>query len=286
MTTTKSSLGEALASGKPIITAECVPPRGDAAAVHSLATALPAGLDAVIVADNPDKVYGSALACAALLVQEGRDVVMSMSTRDRNRIALESEALGASSLGVGSILCMSGNHQSLGAGPQAAGAYDLDSVQLTQVVKGLGTPGLLVGALAHPSQRPLELNLLRLRKKITAGADFLVTEPVFDVSGFEVWLDAIRAEGLDEKTAVIASVLPLTGLEQAEDLQLHQTYGPMDEGVVSRLRQATDPAAEGLSLAVEAASALKALPGLRGVHILSAGNEALAGGVIKAAGLA
>jgi methylenetetrahydrofolate reductase (NADPH) len=283
----KIKFGEALTSGKLVLTAECLPPRtGGADAVKKLSAMLSPSLDAVVVADNPDGNHGSALACAALLVREGREAVLSIVTRDRNRIALESDALGASALGIGAILCLSGNHQSLGVCPQAAGVNDIDSVQLAQALKGLNLPEMLFGAVAHPHQRPLELNLLRLRKKIAAGVDFLLTQPVFDLAGFTLWMDSVRAAGLDKRAAIIASVLPLTGVDQAEDLRQRQTYGPIDETVVGRLASAPDAAKEGLAMAAEIAAKLKTVAGVRGIHILSGGCEALAGKVIEAAGLA
>ncbi len=197
----KTDLRQALESGRLVLTAECAPPRsGGAEAVNRLSSLLPPRLDAVVVADNPDQIHGSALACAAILAREGREVVLSMSTRDRNRVALESDALGASALGIGAILCVSGNHQSLGACPQAAGANDMDSMQLTRALKNLvEVPELVVGAVAHPYQRPLELNLIRVKKKIAAGAEFLLTQPVFDTAAFTLWMDAVRAAGLDKQ---------------------------------------------------------------------------------------
>jgi 5,10-methylenetetrahydrofolate reductase len=283
----KTDLRQALKSDRLVLTAECLPPRsGGADAVKRLASVLPPNLDAVVVADNPDEIHGSALACAALLVGEGRETVLTMSTRDRNRIALESDALGASALGIGAILCLSGNHQSLGVCPQAAGANDIDSIQLLQALKHLDDSNLLVGAVAHPYQQPLELNLLRLKKKVSAGADFVFSEPVFDLASFTRWMDAVRAAGLDKRTAIIASVLPLTSVQQAESAQQRQTYGRLDEAVVARLRAASDPAKEGLAIATGLAAQIKTVPGIRGIHVLSGGNEALAAEVIKTAGLA
>ena len=191
-----TDLAQALSSGRLLLTAECVPPRsGGADAVRAISAVLAPSLDAVVVADNPDEIHGSALACAALLAQEGRQAIVTMATRDRNRVALESDALGASALGVRGILCLSGQHQSLGVSPQAAGANDIDSLQLTQALKGLGLPNMLFGAVAHPTLQPLELNLIRLRKKIAAGADLLFTQPVFDFDAFATWMDAVRAAG-------------------------------------------------------------------------------------------
>ncbi len=283
----KTNLRQALNSGRLVLTAECMPPRsGGAEAVNSLSSLLPPSLDAVVVADNPDEIHGSALACAALLAREGREVVLTMSTRDRNRIALESDALGAAALDINAILCVTGNHQSLGVCPQAAGANDIDSIQLARAMNNLGVPGIVIGAVAHPSQQPLELNLLRLKKKIAAGADFLLTEPVFDPVAFTLWMDAVRAAGLDTQIAIIASVLPLTGVDEAERLRQRQTYGRLDEAAIARLAAASDPTMEGLAMAVEVAGRLKALPGIRGIHVLSGGAEATAGEVIRAASLA
>jgi methylenetetrahydrofolate reductase (NADPH) len=265
MTTTKSRLGQTLSAGRLAVTAECLPPlSGDAGAVKKLAALLPARLDAVVVADNCGQIAGSALACAAILAAEGRPAVLSMVTRDRNRIALENDALGAAALGIDTVFCITGDHQSLGICPQAAGVFDLDSIQFTQALKkmmavGLGfnghtidpRPEWLVGVAAHPYQQPMELSLLRLRKKIAAGADFLLTQAVADLAGFTRWMDAVREAGLDQKVAILASVQPN----------------------------------EGVAVAAEMATALKSVPGVRGVHILSGGCEALAAEVIEKAGL-
>jgi 5,10-methylenetetrahydrofolate reductase len=284
--TTANRLGQAIASERGVLTAEWLPPRDNGPqAAKSLAELLPASLDALVVADNPGRIGGSALACSALLSREGRDTVVTMTTRDRNRIALESDALGASALGVAGILCVSGNHPSLGVSPQAGASHDIDSVQLVQATKNLELPGMLVGAVAHPYQQPLELNLLRLRKKISAGADFVLTQPVFDLAGFTAWMDALRATGLDRLVAIIASVLPLPGVDEAELLHQRQTHGPLDEDLIARLRKAPDASREGVAIASEAAASLKRVPGIRGIHILCGGHEALAGKVIEAAGL-
>ena len=291
MTTTNSRLGQALGSGRLALTAECLPPRGgDVGAVKKLSSILPTHLDAVVVADSPGGIHGSALACAALLAGEVRPAVLSMVTRDRNRIALESDAHGAAALGVEAIFCLTGDHQSLGVCPQAAGVYDIDSIQLTQALKRWmrdgPLPELPVGAAAHPYQQPLELNLLRLRKKIAAGASFLLTQAVFDLTGFAKWMDAVRAAGLDRQVAIISSVLPLTSVEQAKVLDRRHTYGPVPESVIARLSGAADPASEGIEIAAEMASQLKAIPGVRGIHVLCGGCESAAAAVIQKAGLA
>lgn len=286
MTTTMTSFSRVLASGRPVLTAECAPPHsGDREAIAKLASVLPAALDAIVVADNPDAIHGSALACAAVLTGDGREALLTMATRDRNRIALESDALGAAVLGIAGILCVSGNHQSLGVCPEAASANDIDSTQLEKIIAGLDLPAVALGAVANTHLRPIELNLLRLKKKIDAGAQFLLTQPVFDVPAFSSWMDAVHLAGLDQRVAIIASVLPLTSAAQAETLQRRKTYGPIDAAVVARMESATDPSAEGVAMAASAAAQLKGIAGVRGIHILSAGCEELAARVIQAAGL-
>ncbi|MFI5378960.1 MAG: methylenetetrahydrofolate reductase [Tepidisphaerales bacterium] len=295
----KTNLAQTLNGGRLAVTAECLPTRGsDAAAIRKLAACFPPRLDAVVVADNPDEVRGSALACAAIFAGEKIQPVLSMITRDRNRIALESDVLGAAALGIGSVLCLSGEHQSLGAGPQAAGAYDVDSVQLMAGIKsmcetGAGFAGgklacaleLFVGAAAHPYLRPMELNLLRLRKKVRAGAAFFMTQAIFDVAGFSEWMDAIRAAGIDKQAAIIASVLPLTSVDHARRLAAKKTYGPVGQDVIDRLAKATDAAKEGIAIAAEMARKARAIAGVRGIHVLCGGCEHSAAAVIQEAGL-
>ncbi len=295
-----NSFGKAIYSGRMLATAECYPPVGaDADAIKSLISSLPPNLDAVVVADNPDRIRGSAFSVAATLRKEKQtSVILSMATRDRNRIALMSDALGAAALDIEAILCMSGSHPYVNICPQAAAVNDVDTVQFVQAMKKLVLYGvglndkeiepalnLQIGATAHPYMRPMDLNLLRLKKKIAVGADFLMTQAIFDVEAFKEWMDAIRAIDLDKRTAIIPSVLPLTGVENAKELQQSRIYGPIGDDILDRIRNAADAAQEGISIASEAAAQLKEIPGVRGIHILSGGCESLAAEVMKQAGL-
>jgi methylenetetrahydrofolate reductase (NADPH) len=292
--------GKTLLSGRMITTAECLPPAGaDAEAIKALSRALPSELDAIVVADNPDRIRGSALSVAAMLRKEKQmSVIVSMTTRDRNRIGLMSDAMGAAALGIEAILCISGEHQSKGICPQAAAANDLDSIQFAQAMKklvlyGSGLNGkekeaelkLQIGATAQPYMRPMELNLLRLKKKISVGADFLLTQAVFDLKGFVEWMNAVRAAGLDKRTAIIPSVLPLDSVEKAKALQQSRIYGPIGDDIIARISQSADAAREGVSIASEMAIQLRDIPGVRGIHILCGGCESLASEVMKQAGI-
>jgi methylenetetrahydrofolate reductase (NADPH) len=297
----KTKLAQALSNGKPALTAECLPPlSANRATLAKLEQSLPECLDAVLVSDHHHGPSGSALACAALLAAQKKEPVLPVITRDKNRIALESDVLGAATLGIRSFLCLSGAHQSLGASRQAAGVYDLDSTQLIQALERMTTegvgfagetldsaPDLFVGAVAHPYLRPLELGLIELRKKVAAGARALWTDPVFDLESFEQWMDAVRATGLDQKAAIIASVVPLTSAAAARELRARPGYGAgVGDETVKRLEQASNPAEAGLALCAELAQKLSTIRGVRGIHLLSGGHEESISRVIAAAHLA
>jgi methylenetetrahydrofolate reductase (NADPH) len=144
---------------------------------------------------------------------------------------------------------------------------------------------LQIGAIAQPYMRPMDLNLLRLKKKISVGADFLMTQAVFDLEGFKEWMDAIRAIDLDKRTAIIPSVSILTSVEKAKELQQSRLYGPIGDDIIARINNAADATKEGISIAAEMAAQLKEIPGVRGIHILSGECESSAAEVIKQAGL-
>jgi methylenetetrahydrofolate reductase (NADPH) len=293
-------LSEKLSTGTSALLAGCLPPgTADAASVKRLAACFPAALDGVVVADNPSKVRGSALACAALLASEKIEPMLSLITRDRNRVALESDVLGAAALGVRGFFCLTGVHQSLGAAPAAAGAFDIDSTQLCQALSNMtskgvdfdgnklaATPSFGVGAAAHPYLAPIELSILQMRKKIAAGAQILLTDPIFDVAGFETWMKAVRAAGLDQKAPIIASVLPLASAAQAEFLRARSGFSPIGDDVVTRLRNSGDAAAAGIAVVAEVVARVKAIPGVRGIHIISEGCEQLVPRIIQEARLA
>lgn len=263
-------LADALRSGRLALTAEYVPPPGaDGEVIRKQAASLPPALDAVVVADNHEEIGASALACSSILAAQGVEPILTISTRDRNRIALQSDVLGAAMLGIANVLCLSGEHQSLSVCPEAAGAFDIDSVQLIQALTTMrdegvllggkplqSRPALFIGAAAHPYLRPLELGLIGLRKKVEAGAQFLLAQPVFDVEGFAEWMGAVREAGLHERTHIIAGVGPPSDLAQ-----------------------------EGTKVCADIAARVKAIEGVRGIHIFSGGSDDVVANVILQAGL-
>jgi len=281
-----SSLARALRSGRPAVTAEYVPPEaGDADAVRRSAAAFPPSLDALVVSSDGARGI-SAVACSILMVGQGLEPALTLLTRDRNRSALLSDVRGAAALGVRNVLCLPGDHQSLGPQPEEAAAYDVDPVQLIGLLKEMeGDAGgpLFIGGEAYPHLRPLELSLIDVRKKVRAGARFLLTRPVFDMASFQEWLSAVRQEGLHEQVDIIAGVQPLAGVEQAEALR--RRLGIPDE-VFARLRESEDAASEGIAVCAQTAAALKGVDGVRGVHIMGGGTPEVVAAVIAGAGLA
>jgi methylenetetrahydrofolate reductase (NADPH) len=293
---------EQIKEGDFLVTAEYLPKaETDGSAIRTAVPFLKEVPSAVNVADNPFGVALSSLAASALLASSGIEPIFQIIARDRNRIAIQSDLLGAAALGIRNVLCLSGYHQTLTNSPESANVYDLDSTQLLNMAKNMREKGellngekmegpfpLLTGAVANPCLKPLELNLLRLTQKVEAGAAFIQTCAVFDIETFQQWLDALREAGLTEKTAVLAGVLPLESAAEAEYLSRKYTEFQIPDSVVQRLKSAGDAAAqrkEGLAICMETINGIKTLKGLRGIHLLSGGKEQELPEILSASGL-
>jgi methylenetetrahydrofolate reductase (NADPH) len=294
-----SKLANLIETGDFIVTAECAPgATASAASAEASMKALGSRPAAVNMADNSHGVALSSLAASAAALKSGIEPVLQMVTRDRNRIALQSDLLGASSLGIKNVLCMSGYHQTLMGCPESANVFDIDSTQFLEMAGRMSEQGqladgkningscpLLVGAVANPFMKPLELNMLRLVKKIQAGACFIQTHPVFDVKAFSLWLEAADKDGLTKKAAVLAGVYPLESAEEAQMLRdTFAEYSIPDE-IIERLKKAGDAKKEGLAICAETIRLLKGMKGLRGIHILSGGRESVVPELVAASGL-
>lgn len=291
-----------LKSGEFIVTAEYLP-RAETAgtAIEAVLEALAGVPSAVNVADNPFGVAMSSLVASVILARSGIEPITQVVTRDRNRIAIQSDLLGAAALGIRNILCLSGYHQTLTDNPESANVYDLDSTQLISLVKTMRDQGellngerisgpfpVVVGAVANPCLKPMDLGILRLMQKVEAGADFIQTHAVFDVDQFGLWLEAAKQAGITGKTAILAGVFPLEGVEEAEALAKKYTEFQIPAPVVERLKTSGDREAqkkEGLVICVETIDKLKHMSGLRGIHLLSGGKEATLPAILSAAGL-
>lgn len=292
-------LEKKIKAGDFIITAEYLPKVGTN--IPILETLKNCGAIAINVADNPYGPVMSSLSASAALVKENIESVFQLVTRDRNRIALQSDILGAASLGIKNILCLSGYHQSFTGMPETTNVYDIDSIQLVNIVNQMNIEGtlmdgtkiegdfsMLVGAVANPYFRPLELNIIRLKKKVEAGAKFIQTQAVFGSTAFKEWLDAANKEGLTEKAAIIAGIYPLSSYNEALELSDLHTDFYIPSPHLERLKDAGDEDAQqqmGITLCIETINKIKNMKGLKGIHIISGGKEDIVPAIISGAGL-
>jgi methylenetetrahydrofolate reductase (NADPH) len=287
-----------LKSGEFVVTAELNPPKSAAAGVvRRRAEALRGVVDAVNVTDSNRSVVAMAAIPAATIVQSaGLEPIVQMTGRDRNRIALQADVLGAAAIGIENFVFMSGDDPKQGNHPDAVYVKDLDGVGLVKMAVGMRDQGrflsgdemkeppkILVGATASPFTKPMEADLTKTLEKIAAGAEFLQTQPVFDLATFSRWLIEVRRGGSREMP-ILAGVLILRSAEQAERLAKVPgvAIGP---DVIDRMKKATDGETEGVAIAVEFVKALRSLPGVRGVHLYAIEWPEAVGRVVEAAGL-
>lgn len=295
-----SRLEEILESGQFAVTGEAGPPKGSSPdGMRKKGELLKSSCDAINVTDNQAAVVRmSSLAGCLLLMQTGAEPVLQMVVRDRNRLALQSDILGAAALGIRNVLCLAGDHQRLGNHPTAAGAYDIDPIQLIQMIKTLrddhrvesgetisGEVPLYIGTVAHPFAEPLELHMITLAKKIRAGADFIQTQAIYEVPRFIAWMDKVREQGLHEKAHILASVLPIKSVEMARRMRSGVPGMRVPDELVERIERAADAKAEGIRICVETIEQLKHVSGVHGIHIMAVASEDSVPGIVKTAGL-
>ncbi|MBA7599022.1 Bifunctional homocysteine S-methyltransferase/5,10-methylenetetrahydrofolate reductase [subsurface metagenome] len=258
-----TKLEKVLASGKFAVTAEAGPPKGTSVEVmQKKGELLRHCCDAVNVTDNQTAIVRmSSLAGCMLLKQQGVEPVMQMVVRDRNRLAIQSDVLGAVALGIGNILCLSGDHQKFGNHPTAKGVFDIDSIQLIQTLKQMreekkflsgddvsGEVPLFIGAAANPFADPFEYRVSRLAKKIKAGADFIQTQAVYDLDRFAKWIEMARERGLDKQTHILAGVIPIKSAGMARYMRDYVPGINVPDEVVARMEKADNAKEEGVSI--------------------------------------
>ncbi len=298
----QSRLKATLAGGGFAVTAECGPPRGaNADIIRKKGELLKDSVDAVNVTDNQTAVVRmSSLAACLHLMELGIEPVMQMVTRDRNRIALQSDIMGAYSLGVRNLLCLSGDHQSLGSQPEANNVFDIDSVNLVHTARVMrdegkdmsgfaldAAPAMFIGAAENPFADPLNYRVVRLAKKIDAGVDFIQTQCVYNMPRFKEWMRMAREEGLTDKVYILAGITPLKSARMAQFMATKVAGMDIPESILKRMAGVTGPKAveEGMKVALETIAELKAIPGVRGVHIMAIEAEERVPELVKAAGL-
>lgn len=283
-------LKQTLSQDKFAITCELTPPRGiEFNGLSALAEKLKDRVDAVNVNDNPNaNVRMSSLVFSKILMDNGLEPIFEQSTRDRNRLALQSDLLGAAAMGIQTVLCMTGDHPAKGDHPGAKKVFDLDSSQWIKAVSQIrdsgvllngrkinGQPKFFIGGVANPFMANPDLHIRRLQNKVAAGVEFIQTQPAFDTDAFQKWMDGVAEAGVLDRVSILAGVAALKSLEMAEYLQTHVAGFQIPPHIMDRLRSVSeaDQQSEGIKICVEQIKALQQIKGVKGVHIMSIGNE-------------
>ena len=281
-----SNLEQILRAGHFAFTGELGPPRGsNVAAVRDKAKHLVGNVDAVNITDNQTAmVRMSSWAASLIAIEEGLEPNYQMVCRDRNRLAMQSDILGASALGVRNMLCLSGDHQQFGDHPQSKGVFDIDSTQLIGCVKKMRDEGkflggadideppkIFIGGAANPFAEPYEWRVHRLAKKVTAGVDFVQTQCIFNMERMRTWVKEAVDMGLTEKVYILAGVTPMKSIGMARYMQLKVPGMDVPNEIIKRL-QGVDKkkvADEGIKIACEQIEEFKEMKGVAGVHLMA-----------------
>lgn len=299
---TASTLEKILESGDLAVTSECGPPRGALPQkVREKAEMLRGYVDAVNVTDNQTAmVRMSSLAACIILKQMGLNPILQMVTRDRNRLAMQSDIIGAYAHGIDTMLCLSGDHTHFGDHPMAASVHDIDSIQMIQMVKDMrdeglfqggekidGPPKMFIGAAANPFADPFELRVSRLAKKVKAGVDFIQTQCIYNLDKFEKWMEGVRDRGLHEKVYILAGITPMKSVGMARYMKNRVPGMDVPDEVVKRMGGVPKDkqADEGIKICLETIERLKNVEGVRGFHLMAIEWEQKVPEIVERAGL-
>ena len=297
-----SRLHETLSRGEFAVTGECGPPRGANKEVIDKKIKLLNGfVDAVNVTDNQTAIVRmSSIAASVHLVSAGLEPVMQMVVRDRNRIAIQSDIMGAYSLGIRNILCLSGDHQKFGSQPDAMNVFDIDSMNLIRTVRNMRdtgkdmsgfdldtAPQMFIGAAANPFADPFEYRVIRLAKKIDAGADFIQTQCIYNMDRFKEWIRLSREQGLTQKVYILGGVTPLRSAGMARYMKNKVAGMDIPDDIIKRMDgvDKKNQADEGIKICLETIQELRELKGVSGVHIMAIEWEEAVGQIVQQAGL-
>jgi len=297
-----SKLEKIFRSGQKALTGECGPPRGcDVEHFRHKANFLKGYVDAVNLTDNQTAVVRfCSMAAARILLDMDLEPVMQMVTRDMNRIALQSNILGAAALGIKNLLCLTGDHQSFGDHPQAKNVHDLDSVMLAHALKTMrdegkmisgtelqGRPRMFIGAAANPFADPQEFRVVRMGKKINAGVQFIQTQCIYNMERFKSFMDMANDMGLTEKCYIMAGITPLKSVGMANYMKKFVPGLDVPDSYIARLKGVPKDkvAAEGIKIAVEQIHECLAMKGIAGIHLMAIEWEDHVPEIVEAAGL-
>lgn len=297
----KSNLQKVLESGQFAVTAEIEPPKSaDSEKIREKARWLKGYVDAVNITDSPRAIVKmSSISSAVFLIEEGLEPVIHITCRDRNRIAIQSDLLGAGALGIKNVLCLTGDYITLGNHPQAKPVFDLDSIQLLMLVKSLSEgryfngeeikgkkPYFFIGAVENPFADPLEFRPIRLAKKAKAGARFIQTQIVYNLERFKKFVEMCNELGILEKVYLLAGIAPPKSIKMLKYMKEKKVPGiEVPDELIKRMESAKDEREEGIEIAVELIERIKEIKGVRGVHIMAIGWEFVVPEIVKKARL-
>ncbi len=302
-----SRLEELLAQGEFVVTGELGPPKSvDMGVLDAKIEALSGAVDAVNITDNQTAIVRiSSIGTAFYIMARGLEPVVQMTCRDRNRLAIQADLLGAYLNGARNLLCLTGDHQSFGNHPQAKQVYDVDSMQLISMVKQMRDektfqcgdeirntkkseihePRFFIGAAANPFADPLEWRVIRLAKKAAAGVDFVQTQCVYDMDCFKRWIDDAVARGLHEKVKILAGITPIRSLGMMRYMKNSVAGISIPDSLIKRFEETSDVKEEGKQFALEQIEQFRHMEGVAGVHIMAIEAEKTVRGIVQDAGL-
>jgi methylenetetrahydrofolate reductase (NADPH) len=302
-----SRLERMFAAGHFVVTAELGPPKSaDIETIRTKAGYLRGSVDAVNITDNQTAIVRmSSIAAGLLALQEGVEPIIQITCRDRNRIAIQSDVLGAYALGIRNILCLTGDHQKFGNHPTCKNVYDMDSIQLLQALKAMRDdkvflsgeeiknskkapivePRIFLGAAANPFGDPFEFRVIRLAKKAAAGTDFIQTQCIYDMERFERWMQQVRDRGLHEKVKILAGITPLKAVGMAKYMRDSVAGLTVPDYYIERLEKAEDAAEEGIRICVEQIQRFREMEGIAGIHLMAIEWEKRVPEIVERAGL-
>ncbi len=289
-----------LRQGVFVVTTEISPPdSADAQEVYERASIFDGYVDAMNATDGSGgNCHMSSIGMCALLARRGYDMVMQMTCRDRNRIAIQSDVLGAAALGVANVLCLTGDSVEGGDHPDAKPVFDIDSMGLLSMLRGMRDdsqylsgrkltqpPQLFLGAAENPFAPPLDQRLRRLEEKIDAGAQFIQTQYCFDMDILDKFMSGARDLGLHEKTFILLGVGPLASAKSAQWIRSNIPGVFIPDAIIERLQAAKDQAQEGVNICIEVLQKIKEIEGVSGIHIMAYRQEQRVPEIVEKSGI-
>ncbi len=284
----KSKLCHFLEEGKFVFTVEIQPPKGGD--LQGLKEKIEMVRDFAVAVNFTDcstaRVALSSFGASLFAISLGVEPVFQITCRDRNRIAIQSDLLSAWALGIKNVLCMTGDHPTLGDHREAKPVFDLDSIQLISLVKGLneavflngkpvkkGKTGFFIGCVENPFSGDIYMRVLRLKKKAIAGARFVQTQGIYNLKKFEKFIELFKKEGLDKELYLIPGIIPPKSFKMLEYMKKNVPGIDIPENLLDRMKKASDQKKEGFKIALEIGRELKNFPEVRGLHIMTIGWE-------------